>query len=75
MVYFVRFDAHYMDANHFIYLTNIPGNQGYYSNKDLKGVSFLNIFKKETVQMLEYENNNLLTTKKLRFMKKWILVA
>ncbi|HEX2548479.1 MAG TPA: hypothetical protein VHM20_01530 [Gammaproteobacteria bacterium] len=64
-----------MDANHFIYLTNIPGNQGYYSNKDLKGVSFLNIFKKETVQMLEYENNNLLTTKKLRFMKKWILVA
>ncbi len=65
MVYFVGFDASYVDANHFIRLTNIPGNQGYYSDKDLKGAPFSNIFKKETVQMLSYENNNLLNTKKL----------
>jgi DNA-binding CsgD family transcriptional regulator len=65
MVYFVAFDASYVDANHFIRLTNIPGNQGYYSDRDLKGASFSSIFKRETVQMLSSENNNLLNTRRL----------
>lgn len=65
MVYFVRFDATYVDANHFIRLTNIPGNHGYYSDNDLKDTPFSDIFQKETVQLLNYENNNLLNTRKL----------
>lgn len=65
MVYFVNFDASYIDANHFTRLTNIPGDQGYYSDNDLKGTLFSDIFQKETVQILTNENNNLLNTKKL----------
>ncbi len=65
MVYFVGFDASYIAANHFIRLTNFGTQGGYYSHDDLNGVSFSTIFKKETVQMLAYENNNILHTKKL----------
>lgn len=65
MVYLVDFEASYIDANHFIRLTNIPGDQGYYSDQDLKGMPFSAIFQKESVQTLSSENNQLLKTKKL----------
>lgn len=65
MVYFVRFDAHYVDANHVTRLTNIPGDQGYYSEKDLKNTAFSTIFKKETIQLYSHQNNNLLDTKRM----------
>lgn len=65
MVYFVRFDVTYVDANHFTYLTNIPGNQGYYSDNDLKGTPFSNIFRNETVDILNNENINILNTRRL----------
>ncbi len=65
MVYFVRFDATYIDANHFIRLTNTPGNRGYYSDRDFKGTPFSDIFQKETVEALSEENNTLLYTKRM----------
>ena len=65
IIYFVGFDATYVDANHFTCFTNIPGNQGYYSDKDLKGTLLSSLFQKETVQVFNDENNNLLNTKKL----------
>src|SRR5690348_17818914 len=64
MIYFVDFAAKYVDANHFIRLTNIPGNQGYYSDIDFKGTSFSGFFKKETVQIFNDQNNNILHTKR-----------
>src|SRR6476620_11162742 len=60
MVYFVRFDAHYVDANHVTRLTNIPGNQGYYSEKDLQDRAFSTIFKNASIELYSYQNNNVL---------------
>jgi len=65
IIYFVGFDATYINANHFTRLTNIPGNQGYYSDMDLKGTPLSVLFQKETVQIFNNENNNLLNTRKL----------
>jgi DNA-binding CsgD family transcriptional regulator len=64
IIYFVGFDATYVDANHFTRLTNIPDNQGYYSDRDLKGTPLSALFKKESVQIFNHHNNNLLSTKK-----------
>lgn len=66
MAYFVRFDAHYVDANHFTRLTNIPDNQGYYSEKDLKDTAFSTIFTKETIRSLSHQNRNVFHTKRLK---------
>ncbi len=65
MAYFVRFDAHYVDANHFTRLTNIPNNQGYYSEKDLKDTPFSMIFKNETIRSFNHQNRNVLHTKRM----------
>ncbi|MBV8801706.1 MAG: helix-turn-helix transcriptional regulator [Gammaproteobacteria bacterium] len=65
MIYFVGFDAKFIDANYFTCLTNIPGNQGYHSEKDLKGTPLSKLFKKESVKILNYHNNNLLVKKAL----------
>lgn len=65
MVYFVRFDAHYVNANHFTRLTNIPDDQGYYSENDLKDTPFSTIFKNESVRSLNHQNRNVLHTKRL----------
>lgn len=65
MVYFVRFDEQYVDANHFTRLTNIPGNQGYYSDTDLKDRAFSAIFTHETTRLLGKQNNNILHTKRM----------
>jgi hypothetical protein len=52
IIYFVGFDAKYVDANYFTCFTNIPGNHGYYSDNDLKGIPLSTLFKKETVEFL-----------------------
>lgn len=62
MAYFVRFDAHYVNANHFTRLTNIPDDQGYYSENDLKDTPFSTIFKNESVRSLNHQNRNVLHT-------------
>jgi len=65
IIYFVGFDAKYINANYFTCLTNIPGNQGYYSENELKGTPLSTLFKKDTVEIFNYHNNNLLSTKQL----------
>lgn len=65
IVYFVGFDATYVDANHFTRLTNIPDNQGYYSEMDLKGTPFSLLFQNETVQAFNIHNHHILQTKQL----------
>jgi hypothetical protein len=56
MVYFVDFDASFINANHVTRLSNIPGNQGY-SEHDLKNTSFRSLFKKEAVDGFTFNNN------------------
>ncbi len=65
MIYFVDFEATFIDGNHFTCLTNIPGNKGYYSDKDLKNTPLNKLFKKETVELFTHHNNNILTRKRL----------
>jgi len=65
IIYFVGFDAKYIDANYFTCLTNIPGNQGYYSDNELKGTPLSSLFKNETVKIFNYHNHNLLSKKQL----------
>lgn len=65
MMYFVDFNTTYVDANHFIRLTNVPGNKGYYSERDFKGVPFSKYLTEETIQRLKFENDNILQTKQM----------
>lgn len=67
LIYFVSHDANattYVDANHLTRITNIPGNQGYYSDVDLKGININKLLSKETVNKINYHNSELINNTK-----------
>lgn len=71
LVYFVTFDAAFVDANHLTHLTNIPGNQGYYSDMDLKGIPLSFLFQKNSADMMNKHNNLLQETKRLTIYEEY----
>lgn len=67
LIYFVSHDANattMVDANHLTRITNIPGNQGYYSDVDLKGININKLFKNEAVNKINHHNSELINNTK-----------
>lgn len=65
LVYFVDFEGVFVDANHLTCLSNIPGNQGYYSQNDLKQTPLTSLFKKESAEKLHAQNRQILEAQAL----------